>query len=225
VPVTWQAREWQIERWAVGHTECLHRYLRPLLRSGFLGWKAKLDGALMLGVYLTAPLMVVGWIACAVLFFAGQSFLPTLAAFFLAGAGYNAVGNFASFFEIGSSVILDGAQRRVLLLPLNIANFVFSTVAVTAALAKYYFQRIAGGSSGARWHKTERYRNGNGANGNPLRESQTARLGGLHSYCQEPEIVPVRNAQNNKGKRGLGYLRASTMSESSGTSSGFIPSS
>ncbi len=160
VPVTWEVRRRQIERWAIGHTECLRRYLWPLLRSPHLSRKAKLDGVLLLGVYLTAPLVLLGWAACLLLFFSGQSFLPALAAFFLASTCYNAVGNFASFFEIGNSVILDGAHHRVRLLPLNIANFLFSTVTVSLALAKYYGGRILG--LRPPWHKTERYRNGNG---------------------------------------------------------------
>ena len=60
------------------------------------------------GVYLTSPLILLGWAACLILFFSGQSFLPVLTAFFLASTSCNAVGNFASFFEIGNSVILDG---------------------------------------------------------------------------------------------------------------------
>ncbi|MCZ6751255.1 MAG: hypothetical protein O7E51_05435, partial [Acidobacteria bacterium] len=112
--------------------------------------------------YLTAPLVLLGWAACLLLFFSGQSFLPALATFFLASTCYNAVGNFASFFEIGNSVILDGAHHRVLLLPLNIANFLFSTLTVSLALAKYYGGRILGLQPP--WHKTERYRNGNGNN-------------------------------------------------------------
>ena len=122
-----------------------------------------MDGVLLLGIYLTAPLMLVGWFACAALFFSGATFLPALTAFFLASTCYNAVGNFASFFEIGNSVILDGAQRRVRLLPLNIINFAFSTVTVSAALAKYYFGRIL--RRPPTWHKTLRYR-GNNGNGN-----------------------------------------------------------
>lgn len=163
VPATWEVRRKQIERWAIGHTDCLHRHLGPLLRSPHLSGKAKLDGVLLLCVYLTAPLIVAGSMACMALFVAGRSFLPALTAFFLASTCYNAVGNFASFFEIGSSVILDGAHRRVRLLPLNIGNFVFSTATVSMALAKYYSGRILGRS--LPWNKTLRYRNGNG-NGN-----------------------------------------------------------
>ena len=163
VPATWEVRRKQIERWATGHTDCLHHYLGPLLRSPYLSWKAKLDGVLLLCVYLTAPLIVIGWFACMALFFSGRTILPTLTAFFLASTCYNAVGNFASFFEIGSSVILDGARSRVRLLPLNIGNFVFSTATVSMALAKYYSGRMLGRP--LPWNKTLRYRNGNG-NGN-----------------------------------------------------------
>ena len=167
VPVTWAVRRRQIERWAIGHTECFHRHLWPLLRSPDLRWRAKLDGVFLLGVYLTSPLILLGWAACLMLFFSGQSFLPVLTAFFLASTSCNAVGNFASFFEIGNSVILDGTHRRVRLLPFNIANFLFSTVTISLALIKYYGGRILGFT--IPWHKTERYRNGNGnghANGN-----------------------------------------------------------
>ena len=163
VPETWEGRRMQIERWAVGHTDCLHRHLGPLLRSPYLTRREKWDGVFLLSVYLTAPLIALGWVATAILFFQGSSYLPVWAPFFLASTCCNAVGNFASFFEIGSSVLLDGAGRRVRLLPLNIANFLFSTATVTAALGKYYVSRAGGRALG--WNKTGRHRNGNG-NGN-----------------------------------------------------------
>ena len=163
VPATWEVRRKQIERWAIGHTDCLHRHLGPLLRSPYLSAKAKLDGVLLLFIYLTAPLTLLGWFACMALFFSGRTILPTLVAFFIASTCYNAVGNFASFFEIGNSVILDGAQRRVRLLPLNIANFAFSTATVSMALAKYYISRLL--RQPPVWNKTLRYRDGDG-NGN-----------------------------------------------------------
>ena len=157
VPEIWEVRRKQIERWAIGHTECLHQYLWMLLRSPFLNWKAKLDGMLLLGVYLTGPLIVLGLAACLVLFFSGRTVLPSLAAFFIASMAYNVLGNFASFFEIGSSVVLDGTHRRVRLLPLNLANFVFSTATVTIALLKYYGRRLFGRPLPP-WYKTERFR-------------------------------------------------------------------
>ncbi|MBI4460037.1 MAG: glycosyltransferase [Acidobacteria bacterium] len=159
-PETWQARRRQIERWAIGHTDCLHRHFWPLLRSPYLNWKAKLDGVLLLAVYWTAPLIVVGWVATVVLFFSGHSYLLTLASLFLAATCCNALGNFATFFEMGSSTILDGVEDRVRLLPLNVANFVFSTATVSAALGKYYVWRVC--RRPLAWNKTQRYRNGNG---------------------------------------------------------------
>ena len=167
VPETWEARQRQIERWAVGHTVCFHRYLGPLLRSPYLTRRAKCDGVFLLGVYWTAPLIVLGWISTAILFFAGYSYLPALLAFFLVSTCCNALGNFASFFGIANSVILDGGRRRLRLLPLNIANFLFSTTTVTLALAHYYAGRVQGRPLD--WNKTQRYRNGNGngsGNGN-----------------------------------------------------------
>jgi len=157
-PATWEVRGKQIERWAIGHTECLHRYLGPLLRSPCLSLWAKLDGVLLLCVYLMAPLIVIGWLASVALFFSSGTFLPSATAFFLAGACFNTVGNFASFFELGTSVILDGTRRRVRLLPLNIGNFVFSTAAVTMALLRYYFGRLR--HRQIPWNKTVRYRHG-----------------------------------------------------------------
>ena len=163
VPETWESRRVQIERWAVGHTDCLHRHLGPLLRSPYLTRREKWDGVFLLSVYLTAPLIALGWVATGILFFQGSSYLPVWTPLFLASTCFNALGNFASFFEIGSSVLLDGAGRRVRLLPLNIANFLFSTATVTAALGKYYASRVGGRT--LRWNKTQRHRNGNG-NGN-----------------------------------------------------------
>ena len=167
VPETWEVRRKQIERWAIGHTECFHHYLGMLLRSPFLSWKAKLDGTLLLGVYLTGPIIVLGLAACLVLFFSGRIVLPSLAAFFIGSMAYNVLGNFASFFEIGSSVVLDGGHQRVRLLPLNLANFVFSTATVTLALLKYYERRFFGRPLPP-WYKTERFRNVVGSGGRDI---------------------------------------------------------
>ena len=190
VPETWEGRRRQIERWAIGHTDCLHRYLGPLLRSPCLTARAKWDGVFLLGVYLTAPLILLGWIATVILFFAGQTYLPVWVAFFLASTSCNAVGNFASFFEIGSSVLLDGAERRIRLLPLNVANFLFSTTTVAVALVKYYAGRARGHS--LPWNKTERHRNGNGngwTNGN----------GEANGNGRGLSVVKARAAAQNSG--------------------------
>jgi len=165
IPATWEVRRRQLERWAIGHTDCLHRHLMPLLRSPHLSRTAKLDGVLLLGVYLAAPLMLLGWLACTALFFSGATFLPSLTTFFLASTCFNVLGNFASFFEIGNSVILDGTRHRVRLLPVNILNFAFSTATVSVALVKYYLGRIL--RRPPTWNKTQRYRGNNGyGNGN-----------------------------------------------------------
>jgi cellulose synthase/poly-beta-1,6-N-acetylglucosamine synthase-like glycosyltransferase len=227
VPVDWDVRRRQIERWAIGHTDCLHRYLGPLLKSPFLDWKAKLDGALMLGVYLTAPLVVLGWIACTALFFGGETFLPALAALFFASTCYNTLGNCASFLEIGGSVLLDGANRRVRLLPLNIVNFVFSTATVTTALGRFYVNQLRGRDPGERWVKTQRFRGGNGNGGGPSRslhgsasghENPDSAFPAGRAPVQECNSLGAGNGHanghgNGNGApvagRGLNYLRSS----------------
>ena len=146
----------------------------------------------LLGVYLTAPLILLGWIATMILFFAGQTYLPVGVAFFLASTSCNAVGNFASFFEIGSSVLLDGAERRIRLLPLNVANFLFSTTTVAVALVKYYVGRARGHS--LPWNKTERHRNGNG-NGN----GWTNGNGEANGNGRGLSVVKARAAAQNSG--------------------------
>ena len=162
VPETWEVRRRQIGRWSVGHTDCLHRLLWQVVRSKALSPMEKLDAALVLASYLTAPVLVLGWIASLALFFSPQAHsVPTLAAA-MAFAGYQLFGNQATFYELGVAALLDGAARRVLLMPLNIFNFFASTGAICRALLRFYWGKVWG-SGRPRWHKTKRYReNGNG---------------------------------------------------------------
>ena len=155
VPETWEARRRQIERWAIGHTDCMHRYLGSLLRTPHLGWLGKLDGLFLLCSYWTAPLILAGWLASAIFFFSGGSYLLPLSVFFLASTSFNTFGNLGSFLEIGSSGILDAVEKRLLLLPLNLLNFMFSTTTIIAALGKYYWRRAQGLPA---WEKTQRFR-------------------------------------------------------------------
>ena len=57
VPETWPVRIRQIRRWARGHNQSLARYLLPLLRGHVRGgfWQ-RVDGVMLLGIYMVAPL-------------------------------------------------------------------------------------------------------------------------------------------------------------------------
>jgi cellulose synthase/poly-beta-1,6-N-acetylglucosamine synthase-like glycosyltransferase len=164
VPESWQVRSRQIRRWATGHTECMHEFWKDLVRSKFLSPIEKLDGLMVLACYWTAPILLLAWLASLVLFLV-QAYAPTIFMVALAFVGYQLFGNQATFLELGSAALLDGNRRRVMLLPLSVFNFFASTGAICQALIVFYLGGYFG-SDPSHWHKTKRYRNGNGANKN-----------------------------------------------------------
>jgi len=157
VPVTWRARQRQIDRWARGHNDVMRRCAWSLIRSG-LPLKQRLDGLLFLGVYALAPLILLSWVAALALFYIGRtSALPGVAV--LTIASYSTMGNFAAFFEIAAAVQLDGQRERVRLLPFLGVGFFVSLVAVSMAAIPRFRQRAAMGTpSPPQWHKTPRCR-------------------------------------------------------------------
>jgi cellulose synthase/poly-beta-1,6-N-acetylglucosamine synthase-like glycosyltransferase len=185
VPESWEVRKKQITRWAIGHTDCFHRLWHSVLRSKWLSGPEKLDALFVLACYLTAPVLVLGWLASLVLFFSPERQLAPILAVALAFTGYQIFGNQATFFELGAAALLDGKGRSVLLIPLNLFNFFASTTAICRALARYYFGKIYG-SRGPRWHKTKRFRNGNGngfRNGNGHKNGLVKQNGnGLYTF-------------------------------------------
>lgn len=105
-----------------------------------------------------SPIILLGWVISVTLFYMGEMHL--ISGFFalLAVTSYGAVGNFAAFFEISSAVYLDRGHSRTRLLPLNLLNFVISTLVVTKATIS---QVILGESCCKKWAKTERFRANN----------------------------------------------------------------
>jgi cellulose synthase/poly-beta-1,6-N-acetylglucosamine synthase-like glycosyltransferase len=162
VPQSWPVRRRQIARWTVGHTECFHRFWRRILTSPVLRPSERVDALFVLGCYLTAPVLVVGWLCSLWL----MLFAPQLANVTLLVAlmfvGFQIFGSQATFAEMGAAAYLDRNPHRVLLLPLAILNFFASTVAICEALAAFYItDRFGRGRR--QWHKTARFRtNGNG---------------------------------------------------------------
>jgi cellulose synthase/poly-beta-1,6-N-acetylglucosamine synthase-like glycosyltransferase len=160
-PETWEVRSRQIRRWATGHTECLHDLWRRWIAGKLLTFREKVDGLFVLCCYWTAPILLVGWFASLVLFFLPQAHTPAVFLLALPFVGYQLFGNQATFLELGSGALLDCNRRRVLLLPLSLFNFFASTGAISEALFRFYLGGFFG-SGPHRWHKTKRYRNGNG---------------------------------------------------------------
>jgi len=180
---SWDQKQKQLRRWAIGHNQCLFKHFSKTLTTPVLNWKQKLDGILLLGVYVAPVLMLLGWILGIIsyLFEAPwwSPFFPAL----LFTLSYNNVGNFAVFNEVGGSVFLDKRGRSIWLLPLAFFNFfAYVLICATAFFDSVFIQagewkksrRTGNGTdhynnlvnnrnnhnNKNRWHKTER--NGNG---------------------------------------------------------------
>lgn len=153
VPEVWQERNRQIMRWAKGHNQAAWRYTRAVLLAGHLSLRERVDGLLLLGVYLLAPLMVLGFGAALALHMLGEAMFPTSLSALVAMVTFSAVGNYAAFFEIAAAMHLDDSRRRLRLLPLNFINFLSSVLNVSRAfLGALLFDRTL------TWEKTSRYR-------------------------------------------------------------------
>lgn len=156
VPETWRVRIGQISRWSRGHNQVMNKNIIKLLFNTRLRTRERLDGAILLGVFMMSPILVVGWLLATVLFFISpQHWVLGWLAFF-ALVAHSALGNNAAFFEIAAATYLDGNRNRIRLLPLSMLGFLISMVSISNAAVKQlfdYFRRRE-----LIWHKTERFR-------------------------------------------------------------------
>jgi cellulose synthase/poly-beta-1,6-N-acetylglucosamine synthase-like glycosyltransferase len=154
VPERWPVRIRQIMRWAKGHNQAMVGYSGALLSSRNVGWWERFDGLLLLGVYMMAPVLLLGWMLAIVLFYLGAPVGGGVAVLSL--AAFTTLGNFAAFFEIAAAGRLDGSSARIQLLPLTFLGFTVSAISVSRAA----WQQFAASLSGKEmvWHKTERSR-------------------------------------------------------------------
>jgi len=120
-----------------------------------LRWMEKIDGILLLGVYLMAPILLFGWMLAIVLFYLGEQTLFGLLSI-LVVAGYNTIGNFAAFFEITAATHLDGARQRACLIPMTFIGFIVSMVTAAMAASSEFLPHTRGHKMV--WDKTKRYR-------------------------------------------------------------------
>jgi cellulose synthase/poly-beta-1,6-N-acetylglucosamine synthase-like glycosyltransferase len=156
VPETWQVRIKQIMRWAKGHNQAMVTYgLHLLLGKHRASLRERIDGTLLLGVYIMAPVTLVGWGLALAVFYEGIAPLHGVVAL-LALTAYSAIGNLAAFFEIAAAVRLDGNRDRIRLLPFLMLGFTVSIFSVSHAA----FSQLKDAMTGAEfhWDKTERFR-------------------------------------------------------------------
>jgi cellulose synthase/poly-beta-1,6-N-acetylglucosamine synthase-like glycosyltransferase len=156
VPETWQVRSIQVNRWSRGHTRSMIKYLIPLLRSKFLTGREKLDGVLLLGIYILPLILLLGLIDSMILFYLGAMNILSGSLIILILAVYNLFGNTGPFFQIAIGVLLDGGKQRLRLIPLVMVSFIVYLFSTSRggfdAILDSIFKRVPV------WEKTLRFR-------------------------------------------------------------------
>lgn len=157
VPQSWAVRVRQIKRWAKGHNQAMMRHSMALTNLRGVRLAERIDGLLLLGVYMMSPLLILGWLLSLLLYLTVSLEMATPAIVLLAFMGHSSLGNFAAFFEIAAAVHLDRSGRRVRLLAFNWLAFIVSAVAIArAVLEQTVLDRRPGRT--LQWDKTVRYR-------------------------------------------------------------------
>ena len=156
VPEEWGIRIKQVTRWAKGHNQVMARYWWQFATSKYLTWSQRIDGILLLFVFVIPLIMLVGWgLALGLYFLNAGSLLSQLIPVF-ALMVYGTLGNFAAFFEIVVAVLIDGNRKRLRLLPFNMLGFLVSLFAISGAVWSLLMDRIF--KREMVWDKTIRYR-------------------------------------------------------------------
>lgn len=156
VPEEWSIRIKQVTRWAKGHNQVLARYWWQFATSKYLTWGQRIDGLLLLFVFVIPLVMLLGWgLALGLYFLNAGSLLSQLIPVF-ALMIYGTLGNFAAFFEIVVAVLIDGNRRRLRLLPFNMLGFLVSLFAISGAVWSLLMDRAF--KREMVWDKTIRYR-------------------------------------------------------------------
>jgi len=157
VPQSWAVRMRQIKRWSKGHNQAMVRHSGALLGKRTLALSERIDGLLLLGVYMMSPILMLGWVLSVLMYFtvAVNWLAPALVV--MAFMAHSALGNFAAFFEIATAVHLDRSQRRIRLLAFSFLGFIVSAVAIArSVLEQMLLDRMPGRKF--HWDKTVRYR-------------------------------------------------------------------
>lgn len=157
-PETWEVRGRQIRRWSRGHNQVMFRYIFKVLVSSHMNMREKIDGLLLLFVYAVPFILALGQIDSFALFFLGEMelFAGWWALIFI--GAYISFGNFAPFFEIGTSLVLDGTRGEAFLLPLIMFNFYFYMWNISRGFLDALGDVVTGRR--AQWAKTERFNKG-----------------------------------------------------------------
>lgn len=155
-PEKWKVRANQIRRWSRGHNRVLFHYLVPFVKSPYCTLREKMDGILLLFVYLVPVFLLLGMVDSLALFFLGEMEMFSGLGVLLFLGAYNTFGNFAPFYQVGAACILDGVAERILLLPLMIFNFCFNLWYISRGFFDAVVDLLS--RRQVQWKKTDRFR-------------------------------------------------------------------
>ncbi len=156
VPEEWSVRIKQVTRWAKGHNQVMTRYWWKFATSRYLTLGQRVDGLLLLFVFLIPLVMLAGWLLALGLYFQNAGSLLSILIPVIALMAYGTLGNFAAFFEIVVAVLIDGNRKRLRLLPFNLLGFFISLFAIAGAVWSQIMDSIF--KREMVWDKTVRYR-------------------------------------------------------------------
>lgn len=94
-PEDWNARARQIRRWSRGHNQVMFKYFIPTILSKNLNFWQKIDGLLLLAIYMQPFLIFLGFLDSLLLFFLGEMQIISSYLFLLFMFSHNSFGNFA----------------------------------------------------------------------------------------------------------------------------------
>jgi cellulose synthase/poly-beta-1,6-N-acetylglucosamine synthase-like glycosyltransferase len=157
VPETWAIRGKQVRRWSRGHNNVAFRYFFPLLFAKDLKFFEKLDGLLLLLIYMGPTIFSAAFLVSLALFFMGEmNLISTWWVLIFIGAT-NSFGNFAPFYEISVAVIVDGIKNDIKLVHLMIFNFYYYLWHINLGFFEAIIDIIT--KRHVKWNKTERFLN------------------------------------------------------------------
>ncbi|MGQ3887984.1 glycosyltransferase [Legionella sp. CNM-1927-20] len=140
VPDAWPVRISQISRWAKGHNQVLaHHFLKTIFGRN-LTLVQRLDGLLLLFLYLVSPLLFIGWLLFILAYY--LDIVPGASTIlgFLIIISFSGAGNFTIFHEISTGIFLDNLRNiranRMRLLPFSYFNFFVSLIVLTKVFIK-----------------------------------------------------------------------------------------
>jgi cellulose synthase/poly-beta-1,6-N-acetylglucosamine synthase-like glycosyltransferase len=156
VPEEWAVRMRQIHRWAQGHNQVMLHSWKDLWRSPYVTWTERIDGFLLLHVFMLQPLLLLGWVIALMLYYLNAS--ETLGLFLPMSLWviYAAIGSFSAFMQIAFAVLVDGHRQRIRLLPFQLLSFFASLWVMTCAFSASILDRLI--HRELVWNKTVRYR-------------------------------------------------------------------